>query len=105
MRTRMIAAIQRLPRGKVSTYGEVAKAAGYPGYARQVAQVLHRTNGLPWHRVVGAGGAIKAPGEYANEQRFRLQGEGVLFRGKRVDMGRCGVGDQKAADKSARATR
>jgi methylated-DNA-protein-cysteine methyltransferase-like protein len=41
---------------------------------------------LPWYRVVGAGGAIKLPGEQAGEQRFRLQMEGVTFRGARVNM-------------------
>jgi methylated-DNA-protein-cysteine methyltransferase-like protein len=41
---------------------------------------------LPWHRVLGAGGAIKLPGHSAFEQRFRLQSEGVTFRGRRVDM-------------------
>lgn len=43
---------------------------------------------MPWHRVVGAGGEIKVPGDYAMEQRFRLESEGVLFRGRRVDMKR-----------------
>jgi hypothetical protein len=37
---------------------------------------------------VGAGGEIKVPGDYAMEQRFRLESEGVLFRGRRVDMKR-----------------
>ena len=42
--------------------------------------------GLPWQRVLGAGGAIKLRGDYAFEQRFRLEAEGVTFRGRRVDM-------------------
>jgi alkylated DNA nucleotide flippase Atl1 len=41
---------------------------------------------LPWHRVLGAGGEIKLGGHSAIEQRFRLQAEGVSFRGRRVDM-------------------
>jgi methylated-DNA-protein-cysteine methyltransferase-like protein len=41
---------------------------------------------LPWHRVLGAGGQIKLQGNAAFEQRFRLEAEGVRFRGKRVDM-------------------
>lgn len=86
MRQRIIAAILRIPRGKVSSYGGVARAAGFPGAARQVAQALHHTRGLPWQRVVGAGGAIKIPGEGGFEQRFLLQAEGVAFRGRRVDM-------------------
>jgi len=85
MRTQIVALIRKIPRGKVSSYGKIAGAAGYPGYARQVAQVLHRSIGLPWHRVLGAGGEIKVPGDYAIEQRMRLQSEGVAFRGRRVN--------------------
>jgi methylated-DNA-protein-cysteine methyltransferase-like protein len=44
--------------------------------------------GLPWHRVLGAGGAIKLHGDYAVEQRLRLEAEGVSFRGRRVNMAR-----------------
>lgn len=85
-RERIIRCIRALPRGKVSTYGAVAAAAGWPGAARQVVRVLNQVPGLPWHRVVGAGGAIKLPGENGAEQRFRLRMEGVAFRGARVDM-------------------
>jgi len=81
-------AIRALPPGKVSTYGAVALAAGSPGAARQVVRVLRQVPGLPWHRVLGSGGAIKLPGESGAEQRFRLRMEGVAFRGKRVDMKR-----------------
>ena len=63
MQSRILAVIRRIPRGKVSTYGAVARAAGYP-----------------------RGGEIKLRGDSAFEQRFRLQSEGVTFRGKRVNM-------------------
>jgi len=86
MQSRIRATIKKIPRGKVSTYGAVAKAAGFPGAARQVARALRGSIGLPWQRVLGAGGAIKLRGENAMEQRFRLQAEGVRFRGKKVDM-------------------
>jgi methylated-DNA-protein-cysteine methyltransferase-like protein len=80
-------AVLQIPRGKVATYGQVAAAAGYPLYRRQVVQVLRKAGGaLPWQRVVGSGGAIKLPGEFGREQRFMLEMEGVRFRGKRVDM-------------------
>jgi methylated-DNA-protein-cysteine methyltransferase related protein len=88
MRKRILAAIQTVPRGRVSTYGAIARAAGYPGAARQVAWTLHRSFGLPWHRVVGSGGDIKLRGDSAMEQRLRLEAEGVAFRGRRVDMAR-----------------
>jgi methylated-DNA-protein-cysteine methyltransferase related protein len=87
-RAGVVRAIRGLPSGSVSTYGAIARAAGWLGAARQVARVLHRVPGLPWYRVVGAGGAIKVTGEDAAEQRFRLQMEGVTFRGARVDMKR-----------------
>jgi methylated-DNA-protein-cysteine methyltransferase related protein len=80
------AAIRRIPKGKVSTYGAVARAAGLPGGARFVARVLHRGFGLPWQRVLGAGGEIKLRGDSALEQRLRLEAEGVRFRGRKVDM-------------------
>jgi methylated-DNA-protein-cysteine methyltransferase related protein len=78
--------IRQIPKGKVSTYGEVARAAGFPGCARQVVWALQRARGLPWHRVVGAGGKISLPGENGLEQRFRLESEGVVFHGSRVWM-------------------
>jgi|ERR1700722_9719941 len=86
MRQRIEAAIRAIPRGKVSTYGGIARAAGFPGAARLVARVLNRGFGLPWQRVLGSGGEIKLRGDSALEQRFRLEGEGVHFRGRRVDM-------------------
>src|ERR1700730_5146511 len=89
MRLRIERAIRAIPRGKVSTYGAVARAAGFPGAARQVAAVLRRGFGLPWQRVLGAGGAIKLQGDSAVEQRLRLESEGVRFRGRRVDMKVC----------------
>jgi len=86
MHTRILAAIRKIPRGKVSTYGAIARAAGYPGAARQVVGALHRSFDLPWQRVLGAGGEIKLRGDSAIEQRLRLESEGVAFRGRRVDM-------------------
>lgn len=82
--------ILSIPAGKVSTYGRVAAAAGYPLYHRAVARLLRTDppDHLPWHRVLGAGGEIKLRYEAAEEQRARLKIEGVKFRGERVDMER-----------------
>jgi len=85
-RLRIERAIRMIPRGKVSTYGAVARGAGFPGAARQVAAVLRRSFGLPWQRVLGSGGQIKLTGDAAIEQRLRLEAEGVRFRGRRVDI-------------------
>ncbi len=79
--------VRRIPSGRVATYGEIARAAGHPGAARQVAWALHACGGpLPWHRVVGAGGRILLRGESGMEQRLRLEREGVAFRRGRIDM-------------------
>ena len=80
--------IRSIPKGKVSTYGKVAAAAGYPLYHRAVARLLRTelASVLPWQRVVGAGGAIKLRFDAEEEQRLRLKLEGVPFRGQLVDM-------------------
>jgi methylated-DNA-protein-cysteine methyltransferase-like protein len=80
--------ILSIPAGKVSSYGRVAAAAGYPLYHRAVARLLRTdpVDQLPWHRVLGAGGEIKLRGAAAREQRARLLLEGVSFKGKKVDL-------------------
>lgn len=74
--------IRRIPKGKVATYGQVAEAAGFPTYHRQVVQVLKMGGGLPWQRVLAAGGFIRQ----GMDQRTLLEMEGVRFKGRRVDM-------------------
>jgi methylated-DNA-protein-cysteine methyltransferase related protein len=86
MRLRIETTIRSIPKGKVSTYGAIARAAGFPGAARLVARILNRCFALPWQRVLGAGGEVKLRGDSAIEQRLRLEAEGVRFRGRRVDM-------------------
>jgi len=61
--------------GEVATYGEVAAEAGFPGAARAVGNLLRRSAGLPWWRVVSAGGRLVPRGE--QEQAARLRAEGV----------------------------
>ncbi|HKS59909.1 MAG TPA: MGMT family protein [Thermoplasmata archaeon] len=82
--------IARVPRGKVITYGQVAAAAGFPRAARWTVRALQMSSGLPWHRVVGAGGRIALPTPGGEEQVLRLKIEGVSFRGNRVRMDRHG---------------
>ena len=81
----------RIPLGKAATYGDVARAAGYPGTARQVSWALHNadTQGIPWQRVLGSGGRILLPDRAGILQRELLQREGVKFIGARVDMKHC----------------
>jgi len=82
--------VSKIPKGKVATYGSVARAAGYPGTARQVAWALRAPDAkrLPWHRVLGADGKILLQGEARLHQRTLLKLEGVPFRGDRVDIKR-----------------
>ena len=77
-----------IPKGHVASYGQIAKIAGLPGYARFVGTTLGklpRDTQLPWHRVVNASLAI-APrgGGRMLEQKRRLRDEGVSFKGNRV---------------------
>jgi len=67
--------IRSLGPGEVATYGEIAAEAGFPGAARAVGNLLRRSEGLPWWRVVSAGGRL-APGD-EGEQAVRLRAEGV----------------------------
>ena len=81
--------VARIPSGRVATYGDVARAAGLPGRARQAGYALkHMPEGmhLPWHRVVGAGGKIVfPPGSRPHRQQTRLlRSEGVDVRNGRV---------------------
>jgi methylated-DNA-protein-cysteine methyltransferase related protein len=78
-----------IPRGRASTYGAVARAAGLPGRARQVGfalRVAPSALNLPWHRVVGAGGRIVFPRSSRAyvEQARRLRAEGVVVVDGRV---------------------
>ena len=82
-------AVCAIPRGQVSTYGAVARAAGFPGRARQAGFALRvgpKALNLPWHRVVGAGGRIVFPraSPEHKEQARRLRAEGVLVQNGRV---------------------
>jgi len=80
---RLLAVVRRIPPGRVVTYGQVAALAGLPRHARHVGYALHALpegSALPWHRVVGAGGAIRIRRvESAWTQRLRLEREGVAF--------------------------
>ena len=78
-RARVIAAVRRIPRGRVATYGDVAALAGRPRAWRAVGNIMRtcRLPGVPCHRVVGAGGRL---GGYSDPLRKRrlLQQEGIV---------------------------
>ena len=74
--------VRDLGKGEVVSYGEVARRAGYPRAARAVGNVLARSMGLPWWRVVRANGELAAHG--GDEQARRLRREGIAIRDGRV---------------------
>ncbi len=87
---RVIAAI---PRGRLSTYGEIAQRAGLPGRARLVGRVLGESDAeLPWHRVLRSSGkSAFPPGSRGfREQSQRLRAEGVVVVNGRVNLQRYG---------------
>ncbi len=85
VRERIYAVVSRIPRGRVATYGQIARLAGLPGNARLVGyalSALDEESGVPWHRVVNAGGRIsprRADGAEELVQRLRLRRERVRF--------------------------
>jgi methylated-DNA-protein-cysteine methyltransferase-like protein len=91
------AAVAAIPRGRVATYGQVARMLGLPRGARAVGWALRalrpeQARRVPWHRVVGAGGRISPRvGPGPGLQRRRLVAEGVRFRRGCVDMARHGL--------------
>jgi O-6-methylguanine DNA methyltransferase len=82
---RVLAVVKRIPPGRVTTYGDVARLAGRPGAARAVGTVLRqaREPGLPYHRVIAAGGLL---GGYSSLplKRSLLTAEGLAVTGRRV---------------------
>ena len=83
-RKKIYAAVKRIPRGRVATYGDVAEAAGLEGHARQVGYALHDLppdSGVPWHRVINAKGEIslRSAGDSHELQRMLLEAEGIEF--------------------------
>lgn len=80
---KVLAVIQAIPEGRVSSYGRIAALAGNPRGARQVSRFLHSMSekyNLPWHRVVSASGRISLPrGRGYEQQRALLEHEGIVF--------------------------
>jgi len=95
--------VKKIPRGRVTTYGEVAKALRLPGGARAVGYAMAATptgRGIPWHRVLGAGGHIRVPEPYAAKQRRLLASEGVEV-GRVIDIKMYGWSFRKSKARGA----
>jgi len=85
--------VRRIPRGRVATYGGVARAAGSPGAARRVGYALAALgdrDDVPWHRVINSKGEVsrRSGGTgFEHVQRALLESEGVVFDARgRVDL-------------------
>ena len=87
--TRVYALVRRVPRGRVVTYGQIARALGAPGAARTVGWAMRVCpDQVPWHRVINARGEISLrPTTGYHEQRARMKAEGVrINRAGKIDL-------------------
>lgn len=81
--------VKQIPRGHVTTYGELARKLRFRGGARAIGYAMAACpsgRGIPWHRVVGAGGRLIIREPYGSLQRRLLETEGVMIDGSRIDM-------------------
>ncbi len=81
---RIFAIVERIPEGRVASYGQVAALAGLPGGARQVGYALHtleEDSSVSWHRVINSRGEVSPRAEpgWEHFQRHLLEEEGVEF--------------------------
>ena len=82
---RIYAVVSRIPKGRVATYGQVARLAGLPRHARLCGYAMHALpadSDVPWHRVVNAAGKISIRGDglgHDELQAHLLRREGVRF--------------------------
>jgi methylated-DNA-protein-cysteine methyltransferase-like protein len=81
--------VKQIPRGRVLSYGALAKSLRLPGGARTAGRAMAATpsgKGIPWHRVVGEHGKILIREPYASLQKKLLESEGVKIIELRVDL-------------------
>jgi O-6-methylguanine DNA methyltransferase len=83
---RVLAAVRRIPVGKVATYGDIAAAAGKPRASRAVGNIMRtcRLRDVPCHRVIAAGGKLGGYGGNLELKRALLRAEGIMVSGARV---------------------
>jgi methylated-DNA-protein-cysteine methyltransferase related protein len=86
---RVYRVVKKIPRGCVTTYGEIAKAIRQAGGARAVGYAMASCpsgRGIPWHRVVSAGGHLRMPEPHVSLQRRLLAAEGIPMDRRSIDM-------------------
>lgn len=102
------ATVKRIPRGRVVTYGQLARLLRVPGGARTVGFAMAGCpsgKGIPWHRVVGAGGRLLPREPYGSKQRMLLETEGTTFVGMKVNMAAHEWGTRKGGAARAKGAR
>mmetsp|Transcript_13375 Transcript_13375/g.21936 ORF Transcript_13375/g.21936 Transcript_13375/m.21936 type:complete len:109 (-) Transcript_13375:743-1069(-) len=91
-REQVLHAVRKIPKGKVTSYGHIARLAGNPRRARIVGNILAHASPqdeVPWQRVINAQGviSIRNPSTTKDEQKEKLEDEGVEFIDKyQVDL-------------------
>lgn len=97
MKEKVYAFLQTIPRGKVTTYGQIAAFLGSKYYARTVGNILHDNpdpTRYPCHRVVNSRGRVAEHYAFggAAAQRKRLEAEGIVFEPNgTVDLAKYGI--------------
>ena len=85
---RVIEIIQKIPAGKIATYGQIATLAGNNKAARQISRILHSSSDkydLPWHRVINSQGKISLrTGDGLEMQKAMLESEGIQVINGRI---------------------
>jgi O-6-methylguanine DNA methyltransferase len=83
---RVLSVVRRIPAGRVSTYGDVAAAAGKPRAARAVGNIMRecKARDVPCHRVIAAGGRLGGYGGNLALKRALLRAEGLVLTGSRI---------------------
>jgi methylated-DNA-protein-cysteine methyltransferase-like protein len=89
-------AVRGVRKGRVATYGQIARICGLRGHARLVGYALHNlppNSGIPWHRIINSKGMISLPrhtGGYERQKKL-LEQEGIVFRNEKVDLAKHGA--------------
>ncbi|ROS05647.1 O(6)-alkylguanine repair protein YbaZ [Sinobacterium caligoides] len=88
-RQQILSTVAAIPRGFVSSYGDIARLAGLPNQARLVGYVLKtlpEESRIPWHRVINAQGKISFPCDSLSyhRQRLALEEEGLIVKNNKV---------------------
>jgi methylated-DNA-protein-cysteine methyltransferase related protein len=94
LKARVFTLVQACPAGRVTTYGWIGKALGYPRGARMIGWIMNETpNGVPAQRVINSKGELSGSWAFGQQGRMRqlLEAEGIVFSAdERVDMKRYG---------------